>query len=417
MDSYAVIAHRFWNRPGGGEVVCAATAYTFDIMGFKPVLASIGGIDIGEYDSWFGINFLDKYPKITLYPFKIGFFGIYLRLLMWRVIKKAVERFSPQIVFVDEPTYRPVINILKERNVKLIEYIHSPIEASIDARFKGSGLHYTEDPYILERFSKFPLSIYWKMYVKLLPRYLRENPFQVASLVLANSKWTANIIKQLYGESPEVLNPPIAPNVEIVEKPREFSERENAVVMLGRFAEEKRYHWIVREVLPKLRREALNTKLYIFGGAKTKTSLNYLAKLEKLAFEMGFKVSKDIDAEADVYLIPNASRSAINMVMDNAKVFLHATVNEHWGVAIAEAMARGLPVVLHKSGGAWSDLAEEGVYALGYTNPEEAVEAIAKLLTDEKTWKKLSRHSIEKAKDLTLEKFVERLSKILTRVL
>ena len=134
-------------------------------------------------------------------------------------------------------------------------------------------------------------------------------------------------------------------------------------------------------------------------------------------YRTGFRTAKDINVDGDVYLIPDAPRKAINVVMDRSRVFLHATVNEHWGIALAEAMARGLPVALHKSGGAWSDLAEEGAYALGYINSEEAVEAIAKLLTDEKMWKTLSRRSVEKAKNLTLEKFVEKMSKILPKIL
>jgi alpha-1,2-mannosyltransferase len=99
------------------------------------------------------------------------------------------------------------------------------------------------------------------------------------------------------------------------------------------------------------------------------------------------------------------------------KVFLHATVNEHWGIAVAEAMARGLPVVVHRSGGAWSDLASEGLYGLGYTDAEEAVEAVAKLLTDASTWRRYSEKSVEKAKQLEFSKFIEKASSTIKIVL
>ena len=415
MDKYAVIAHHFWDRPGGSQLVCASAAYTFNFMGFKSVLASSIKIDVSRYVDWFGID-LSDYLKVPAYPIKLRAFGIYLRLFIWKAIKKAVRRFGAEIIFTDEYTYKPVEELVRRRNIKLIEYIHFPIEISIDERFKGLGLYYGEDPYILERYSRFPMNIYWKIYAKLLPRYLRKNPFQVASLVLANSKWTASLAKMVYGEAPEVLNPPLPPNVEIVEDSGNFSERENVIVMLGRFSEEKRYHWVIEEVLPRLRKEVPDTKLYIFGGAKTRTALNYLAKLERIASRAGFRTAKDINFGADIYLVPDAPRKTINVAMDRARVFLHATVNEHWGIAIAEAMARGLPVVLHKSGGAWSDLAEEGTYALGYTNSEEAVEAIAKLLTDENMVRTLSTKSVNKAKNLTLEKFVEKTTKILTKI-
>ncbi|MDK6028804.1 glycosyltransferase [Ignisphaera sp. 4213-co] len=416
-SKHVVVAHHFWGRPGGGQIVCAAASYAFNVIGYEPVLASVTKVEVDKYVDWFGID-LSKYPKFSLYGFRLRSFGIYLRLFIWKAIEKAVNEYGAQIVFTDESTYGPIKNFVENRGIALVEYIHFPIEISIDERFRGTGLYYGEDPYILERYSKFPMNMYWWLYTKLLPRYLRKNPFEIAKLVLANSKWTAELAKQVYGEKPEVLNPPIAPNVEIVSNPKSFDERENSVVMLGRFSEEKRYHWVIEEVLPKIRREAPNTKLYIFGGARTKTSMEYLKRLEDLASRKGFKTSRDVNVDADVYLVPDAPRNLINHVMDKSKAFLHATINEHWGIAVAEAMARGLPVVVHKSGGAWSDLVEEGAYGLGYTNAEEAVSAILNLLTNENnSWRIYSRKSIEKSKNLTLENFVINLSRLLAKIL
>jgi len=77
-------------------------------------------------------------------------------------------------------------------------------------------------------------------------------------------------------------------------------------------------------------------------------------------------------------------------------------------------MARGLPPAVHKSGGTWSDLAQ-GV-GLGYTSAEEAVEQLAKLLTDPKAWKAASAASIAKAKGLTLDAFAKRLADLVSAV-
>ncbi len=126
----------------------------------------------------------------------------------------------------------------------------------------------------------------------------------------------------------------------------------------------------------------------IFGGAATPTLQAYYRRVWRLAEEAGLKVADSLDARADVYLVANAPRRLINEAMDRARAFLHATINEHWGIAVAEAMARGLPVVVHKSGGAWTDLAEEGRYGLGY---ETAEEVVANLLTDGRAWSLLSQ--------------------------
>jgi len=203
----------------------------------------------------------------------------------------------------------------------------------------------------------------------------------------------------------------------VVENAKPFDLRDCAVVMVGRFSEEKRYHWVLQEVFPRLKKACGDAKLYIFGATGTRTAKAYYAKLFELAKSVGFKASASLGVDADAYLVENAPRSVINDVMDRARVFLHATVNEHWGIAVAEAMARGLPVVVHKSGGTWSDLASEGLYGLGYTDAEEAAEAIAKLMTNSNTWNLYAQKSIERAKELTFGKFVEKASTLIKKIL
>lgn len=272
------------------------------------------------------------------------------------------------------------------------------MEVSINPAYKGGGLYYGEDPYFLERYSRFPLNAYWRLYTWLLKYYIRENPFNVASAVLTNSSWTASLANEVYGEMPEVLNPPLPPAVKIIrqEEVNPFEARGDSVVMVGRFSEEKRYHWVIAELLPVLRRELGEVKVYVFGGAGTKTSMNYLFKLIKLAESSGFKASTDLSVDADVYLIPDAPRKDIVRVMDSSKVFLHATMNEHWGIVVAEAMARGLPVVVHRSGGAWSDLARRGECGLGYESVGEAVRSIVDVMINEKLWRHYSGKSLER---------------------
>ena len=408
--TYAIVAHHYWNRAGGGELVCAAAAMALEYAGFEPVLVSPIRIDVSRYPEWFGID-LSRYRKVDL-GIELKAFGLYLRLLEGYVLSKAIRMSFPKLVFVDIATYKRALDALRQYGSRLIEYIHFPFEVWF-RRDLTLGIDPTRDPYIAERYSRFPMNVYFKLFVKLLPRFMRENPFEVASLVLANSRWTAELVKRVYGEEPVVLNPPIPPNVEVVGEPNPFEAREDAVVMVGRFSEEKRYHWVIEEVLPRLRREVPSVKLYVLGSTGTKMSRAYYGRLVSLASRLGLKVSGELGTEADVYLVENAPRTTINEVMDRARIFLHATVNEHWGIAVAEAMARGLPVVVHRSGGTWSDLAGEGAYGLGYTTADEACEALARVITDPKLWSYYSRSSTEKAGGLTLGRFVERFVELL----
>ena len=402
--AFAVIGHHYWDRPGGGQLVCASAAYSFEKMGYEPILTSTTNFRAEKYSEWFGID-LTNYKKYS-WNMKFKMFGLYLRFVISRPVIKALKKFNGEMVFIDEPTYKPLIKEKNKTKFKLIEYMHFPYEVSVDPRFKNTGLNYGEDPYIMERYGKFPMNLYWKAYVAILPYFLRKNPFQSADLVLTNSNWTAELAEQVYGEKPYVLNPPIPPNVEIVNNTKPFEEREKAIVMLGRFSEEKRYHWVITEVMPKLLKEVPDAKLYIFGGAGTRTSKMYIDKLKNLIV--------NAKLESNVFLIPDAPRSQINETMDKSRAFLHATINEHWGIVVAEALARRLPVVVHKSGGAWSDIAEEGKYGLGYESAEEAVENISKLLTDSRYWHSFS--SIERVKELTLDAFVQKFSALIKNI-
>jgi glycosyltransferase involved in cell wall biosynthesis len=316
---HSFVVHHYWNRAGGGQLVCAAVAKVLDFMGFRPVLVSTVKIDVSKYPEWFGID-LSSYPTIDL-GVELKAFGIYLRLLVGLAIKKALRKYDVGLIFTDECTYKQVLSDLRKRGAKLIEYIHFPIEASFKEEFRQTGVYYGDDPYVLERYGRFPMNIYYKLYLKLLPLFLRDNPFTIASLVLTNSKWNAKLAKMVYGEEPAVLNPPLPPSLDVAENVKPFDLRDCAVVMVGRFSEEKRYHWVLQEVFPRLKKACGDAKLYIFGATGTRTAKAYYARLFELAKSVGFKASASLGVDADVYLVENAPRSVINDVMDRLGCF------------------------------------------------------------------------------------------------
>jgi len=224
----ALVSHHYWGSPGGGQLVCASVTLALDESGYRPVLAGTFKFDASHYLEWYGID-LRRYESVTL-PFGARAFGLWSRLSVWYPVLKAVRRFKPELVFIDEVAYKP---LLGRKAFRLVEYIHFPYEVAVDPRFRGTGLAYGEDPYIMERYGRFPLNLYWKVCTWLLPRYMRDNPFWAADVVLVNSRWTASVAEVVYGEEPEALNPPLPPNVEVVERPRLFEEREPVVAMLA----------------------------------------------------------------------------------------------------------------------------------------------------------------------------------------
>ena len=396
----ALVTHHYWDRPGGGEIVVSAFARAFKDLGFHTEITATTKFCMPCYKDWFGIDITDI-PTHSM-PFKLRAFGIYLRALSWLPAMWVIPRLKPDIVFVDFYVTKPIIAMKRRYGFRTIEYIHYPFEVI----YKPLKYYWKKDPYIFERYGRFPWNVYLEGALWLGERFNRGNPFEVNEVVMANSRWTANVVRDVYGEEPIVLNPPIPPNVSIVRNPRPFSERQLAVVMIGRFSWEKRYHWVVSELMPKLSKEVPGVKLVIVGGTGTKPSNAYFERIRKVAMEN----------KLNVELYPNAPGDVKVALMDQARVFLHATINEHWGVVVAEAMARGLPVVVHRSGGAWSDLAMGGEVGFGYEGVDEAVEALAKLLTDEKAWGHYSGKSLGRVGEITFDKFVSRLSELVKRL-
>ena len=396
----ALVTHHYWDRPGGGEIVASAFARAFKDLGFHTEITATTKFCVPCYKDWFGIDITDI-PTHSM-SFKLRAFGIYLRALSWLPAMWVIPRLKPDIVFVDFYQTKPIITMKKRFGFKTMEYIHYPMEVI----YTSMTYSWKKDPYIIERYGRFPWNVYLEGALWLGERFNRGNPFEVNEVVMANSMWTANVVRDVYGEEPIVLNPPIPPNVSIVRNPRPFEERQLAVIMIGRFSWEKRYHWVVSELMPRLTKEVPGVKLVIVGGTGTKPSNAYFERIRRLAMEN----------KLNVELYPNAPGDVKVALMDHARVFLHATINEHWGVVVAEAMARGLPVVVHRSGGAWSDLAMGGEVGLGYEDVDEAVEALAKLLTDEKAWGHYSGKSLGRVGEITFDKFVSRFSELVKRL-
>jgi len=81
----------------------------------------------------------------------------------------------------------------------------------------------------------------------------------------------------IYGEEP------------IVENPKPFDARNDTIVMVGRFTEEKRYQWVIQELLPRLKKIQRNVKLYIFGSTGVKEAEEYYDKLLILTKNQGLR--------------------------------------------------------------------------------------------------------------------------------
>ncbi|MEJ5292145.1 MAG: glycosyltransferase family 4 protein [Candidatus Methanosuratincola sp.] len=405
----ALVFHHDLGGPGGAELVVASTVRGLHERDYAVELSSIFKYDKNQIAKWFGID-LSYVNSSYLLPFRINSFAIYVRLLIHKLMERRLDHSENLgVIWVDMPTYEGLKDKINEKTDRFIEYIHFPLDVMLHEDMIKEGLLFGETNYSEQRYGTLLMKYYYGLYIRYFKKYCRSNPFDYTDLVLANSNWTAQICERLYGKRPRVVNPPISPNVVINTSPPSFEDRMDRVVLLGRFTDEKRYHWVIEEVLPLMKEDMQNVEVVIIGSAGNKRAEKYVARLKETAAKKGFVIAMDTRSKADIRLITNAPRNSINSLMNESKVFMHATVNEHWGISVAEAMAAGLPVVVHKSGGAWSDLSMEGKIGVGYEDAQEASSALLRLMTDEKVWKDQSSKAITRAQNLSIERYIERI--------
>jgi len=206
------------------------------------------------------------------------------------------------------------------------------IDTQSNGLLPGANITYIHFP-ILGRLigskSRFP-SAYFHPYLFYERREVRNGK----RLILANSKYTLQAMRKLAGASPTVLYPPISKSFYVDTDDAE--ERENVVVSLSRLAPQKRL-----ALIPIIAR--FTNRKVRFNIVGIKESAQELRRIQE-SIENN-KVSDRVRVTTDI------SREELRRILRRSKVFLHVTCGEHFGVAVAEAMASGCIPIVHDSGG------------------------------------------------------------------
>lgn len=367
------VVHSTLNSVGGGERVCLAVIEALKSMGFTTRLI------VTEPTDW---NFVKKMvgdavrpdEELTIIPFRVRAFGIYMRLLTF--LKIITSRDGCDLVV---NTHGDVLPVSSD-----IIYMHYPTFALVK-----------EFP-VNAKYSK---SLFWRLYFypyeKIQSWLVRKMKWKV---LLTNSEFSKEAIKRYVGAEATVLYPPV--DVGDFLKVSENRDRGDRVVSCGRYTPEKNYEFILR-----LAKELPHIEFIIIGAYSGKVSSTYYSKLVKMKERLGLR---------NVRLLRNVPRDEQLRVYSRSKVFLHAMIGEHFGIAVVEAMASGLIPVVHRSGGPWLDIIDRGRYGLGFTSIDEAINAVEKAL---KEYQAMRVKVIERAKLFSRESFIESFKEVINRAI
>jgi glycosyltransferase involved in cell wall biosynthesis len=215
------------------------------------------------------------------------------------------------------------------------------LDAFSNCVFPWTDMSYIHFPYLNKHAfnKKFPyLASPRIMQAGTVPHVVFEKNFikYDRRLIMANSYFTANEIRQYSDKTVEVLYPPFASAISKIGKATTKDSGENLVVTVSRLEYNKlleRIPYIAAQTRP-------DTQFAIIGRLYHPQTL---ANLQAIIKRLGL-VNR-------VKIYPNASAEQKISLLKRAKLYLHTMEGEHFGISIVEAMALGCLPIVHNSGG------------------------------------------------------------------
>lgn len=335
----AVILHHTLNSQGGETTFALSVIDSLHELGYKVELVTVQPPDLDALARQYGRGVVID-SIISLSPIKIGYFGIYQKLL---TILLGMRIKDADVVINTHGDAFP----LRITDVPYLLYVHFPTSLLSSGQFA----------------SKYNSSVLWKIYFKpyqvLAASLMRRNIKN--GLLLTNSHFSKNALKTLFPSTePQILYPP-------VDTGRFYpaftsSVRERRVLTVSRFSAEKQLQRAV-----EIASQVKDANFEIIGSLSA-ANRKYFSHLDSLIKSYGL--------EDRFSLRPNAPHEQLLETMARSSVYLHTMAGEHFGISIIEAMAAGLVPIVPSYGGCAEIVPPEN----RYSTVDQAVELIQRNL-------------------------------------
>lgn len=217
-----------------------------------------------------------------------------------------------------------------------------------------------------------------------------RNLFSGEDIIIANSQWTAAIIKDKFGAEIKFLYPPVNETFPAIP----FDQKEDGFVCIGRISHEKRIDRVI-EMLKLVRLREDKIHLHIIGNPDTDYG-NYL-------------INKYRGEESWISFEGECSGPRKHDLLSRHKFGIHGCSGEAFGIAVAEMVKAGCITWVPDDGGQ-TEIVDHPM--LKYSSIDDAVDKIDRVLRQRKLQNELTQYLKLQALKFSEENFVNGLQKV-----
>jgi len=209
------------------------------------------------------------------------------------------------------------------------------IDTYSNALLPGVDVCYIHHP-LLKKIESHPHHLRNRLYFSAYQSFLNSRKRDITrKLFFANSKFTADAVKSEFGLTPYILYPPISTDLLDYNGTESDDQRDNTVITVARISAEKNL-----KIIPYIAKLTSNISFTIVGLLDSIQEFNSLIRL-----------INELGVSDKVKILTNIKRNDLKRILRTSKVYLHTSVNEHFGISIVEGMASGCIPIVHNSGG------------------------------------------------------------------
>ncbi len=231
-----------------------------------------------------------------------------------------------------------------------------------------------------------------------------RNPLDIQHRLDALSKFDA--ITVLQPSFRDWFEPTLAAKVKVVPNPvypvtpSPFEHRARRIVCVGRLAAPKRVGLLI-EAWSRIRERFTGWRVEVYGSGHLEDELRRAIK--QFGVEQSFFLRGHTQDVEEMYA--------------TASILAHPAEYEGWGLAVSEALSRGIPAVAFRSCAGVNELIQHGENGLLVTDGEDLsgdfAQALASLMEDEAERRRLGGHGPSSVTDFSPEKIQRRWEEVI----